>query len=120
MKRAVLLSLLLATSAAGASDPMVPLEFRGTWVLSAADCSRKEAAKLIIGEASVESAGIYGFVNAVSAAPKSIEVIFKPQDAHATGRNVYTFRISPDGERLLQIRGSNVVATRLKCDVAKA
>jgi hypothetical protein len=107
----------LTMAAAAASGQSVPMEFRGTWVFSAAACSHKEGARLLISEDAVESAGSHGFVNAVTTLkPKSIEVIFRQPGQRVTSRNVFTFTLSPDGTKLLQMRGNEVAATRIRCE----
>ncbi len=118
MKAALFALVMLAAAATAANVEVVPVEFLGTWAVSADECSRGGSRRLTISETAVQTAGNSGFINAVVwGKPRSIEVIFKQPGVRATSRNVYTYMLSPDGTKLFQMRGVEVAVTRIKCKI---
>jgi hypothetical protein len=113
--KSVLLTYLAATAAA--AEPIVPSEFLGTWAVTVSNCSQRTENTLHITESGVEYDGVRGHINA-GATPgnKSIEVIFLTTAGRAKAKNVRVYRLTTDGLKLLEIRGEQVVATRVRCE----
>jgi hypothetical protein len=109
-----------STLALSAGDPDFPAALQGTWASAPVDCSRLGQSTLKINGTVVQRYKATGRV--VGAPPKKneIEVIFDPVNAEqAAGQNVRTYRLSPDGERLFEIRQDRVVATRTRCEALR-
>jgi Ca-activated chloride channel homolog len=102
---------------ATATAPLVPPEFLGTWGSSLTACAHAQSDRITIVQDAVELFDGHGEIHAGAAPNKrSIEVIFKPSDARATGKNVRTYLLSTDSTKLLELRGEQVVATRIRCE----
>ena len=118
LKATLFLASYLAATAAVGSEPIVPPEFLGMWAVSPSNCSLKSESTLrILESGAVEYKSVHGRVHAAASSHnKSIEVIFLTAANRAKSQNVRVYRLTTDGLKLLEIRGEQVVATRVKCE----
>jgi hypothetical protein len=117
-----LVSYLVATAVASASEPIVPPDFVGMWAISPSTCSLQHDSTLrILDSGDVEYKSVRGRIHAGSSLHnKSIEVAFLTAASRAKSQNMRVYRLTTDGSKLLEIRDEQVVATRIKCEPKSA
>lgn len=117
MKSHVLLLAGLLGGGGFAAAQQVPAELMGTWAAAAVDCKRQGPSTLIITESSVVRHDVRGSINGSRIiGRRSLEVLFEPSgpDIHPLGARI--FRLSTDGQSLLELSAGKVVETRRRCE----
>jgi hypothetical protein len=69
-----------------------------------------------IHETTVDTIATRGDITSVNPREGSIEVIFINAARGANGKNVRIYKLSVDGTKLVEIRGGQIIATRMRCE----
>ncbi len=116
MKRRYVLCACLASCVVFAGERVVAPELLGTWAATARDCRRPGPGTLTISTSSVQLHKIRGTItDGWTPGFKTIEVAFETSPGTAHGRDTRTYSLASDGRKLIERRGREVMATRVRC-----
>jgi hypothetical protein len=111
----VLLAMIVTHGPVYAKSP--PPELVGTWAASAADCRRLGPSTVTITASSVQWYQTSGRVTGGwREGLKTIEVVFEPAPGRPHGREVRTYALAADGKALLEMKGSEILVKRTRCE----
>jgi hypothetical protein len=102
------------------SPPPVPPELIGTWATAEIDCKKQGPTTLTITASSVLRYDAMADITGTRIiGRKGVHVEFEYLGPDVRNLGLRTFRLSTEGDRLLEISQGKVVATRRKCEIQK-